>query len=149
MIESVGLIEGDICNRNGCKGKMVEKDDGGCCSCHINPPCSYCVNKEYYCSECGEEVGPPEDKGSSSLPTNNDPSPWWRVKSPKERFDELPEGKFGYVTIAGKYYWMEYWGKYPEGMGVSDIVSKFNTCFGYKWIKFPEGGVFHIKVYTD
>jgi hypothetical protein len=25
--------------------KLDDAVYGGCCSCHINPPCSYCVNK--------------------------------------------------------------------------------------------------------
>lgn len=27
----------------------------GCCSCHISPPCSYCVDT-YECADCGARV---------------------------------------------------------------------------------------------
>ena len=28
----------------------------GCCSCHINPPCSWCTSSTYYmCDRCGDE----------------------------------------------------------------------------------------------
>ncbi len=38
----------DICARTVKKNKsaMIEYASEGCCSCHINPPCSYCVSKE-------------------------------------------------------------------------------------------------------
>lgn len=47
-----GKGEGDICNRAGCKGEMgyTRVDD---CSCHINPPCSACVDAPLVCSDCG------------------------------------------------------------------------------------------------
>ena len=51
----IGYEEGDLCNRDGCRGIMgynpVEN-----CSCHINPPCSHCVENPCVCLECGEEV---------------------------------------------------------------------------------------------
>ena len=54
MDEKVGLVEGDVCNRNGCKGIIEEDPDlvEGCCSCHINPPCSYCVTDKAFCPVC-------------------------------------------------------------------------------------------------
>ena len=38
----IGNEEGEMCNRDGCTGTMQYKIDG--CTCHINPPCSACVN---------------------------------------------------------------------------------------------------------
>lgn len=32
------------------------KHDDSCCSCHINPPCSYCTDLIEYCTDCGEEI---------------------------------------------------------------------------------------------
>ena len=49
--EEVGLIEGDLCCRDGCQG-IMERHDEPNCSCHISPPCGNCVNAEYQCSEC-------------------------------------------------------------------------------------------------
>ncbi len=48
----LGYINGDICNRYGCLGIIQEVDDENSCSCHINPPCSHCVNREQYCPSC-------------------------------------------------------------------------------------------------
>jgi hypothetical protein len=33
-------------------GWREDEDDGGC-SCHISPPCSYCIN---HCADCSEHV---------------------------------------------------------------------------------------------
>lgn len=52
MTDKVGYEEGEVCNRGGCGGIIAESKEGDC-SCHINPPCSACVNTHYYCPECG------------------------------------------------------------------------------------------------
>ena len=143
MIE-IGLTEGDVCNRKGCEGVMRDQETDTCCSCHINPPCSHCTDAIFECEECGEETEIPESGWTGTKPI----APV-KYKSLEERFNELEDGKFDYVTIPGRYYWMEYWGKMSPEMTRTDVVSKFNTCFGYRWIKHPSNGVFHIKVYTD
>ena len=30
-------------------------EEEGCCSCHINPPCTYCTSHSI-CEECGKNV---------------------------------------------------------------------------------------------
>ena len=54
-----GEDEGDICNRDGCKGHMeFNHGDIGKCSCSTcsMPPCGYCESSRLVCNECGEEV---------------------------------------------------------------------------------------------
>ena len=56
MVNAVveGEAPDEICNREGCKGTIVESVnplDG--CSCHIDPPCSYCTYQGIECDECG------------------------------------------------------------------------------------------------
>ena len=46
--------EGDPCQIEGCKGRVVIEEVEGC-SCHINPPCSRCVDAGLVCNECYEE----------------------------------------------------------------------------------------------
>lgn len=49
----VGTEEGDICNRNGCQGRLImENPNGGSCSCHLNPPCSFCMEALPTCPVC-------------------------------------------------------------------------------------------------
>lgn len=138
-----GLIQDDVCNRDGCTGLMQEQDNDACCSCHICPPCSHCTDMIFECDDCGAETDLAEPAKSSFTPRPV------KYKTTAERFTELADNEFNYVTIPGAYYWMEYKGKYPSEMPASDILSKFNTCFGYMWKKMPSNGTFHLKVYTD
>ena len=46
--------EGDICNEDGCNGVIVYTKSENC-SCHINSPCSSCMEVYLYCPECGWE----------------------------------------------------------------------------------------------
>ena len=53
MEESLGYIEGEQCNRNGCTGVLYMKEQNGECTCHMgHPPCSFCVNSIGCCSKC-------------------------------------------------------------------------------------------------
>lgn len=145
-INEIGLREDDVCGRDGCTGVMEKQDKDTSCSCHICPPCSHCVDATYECSLCGFETEPPPaviHKPTATPIVNRD------RKSNKERYDALSSEEFGYLTIQGKYYWMEYWGKFPAWMTVKQILENFNVCFGYKWIIPPSNGQFHLKVYTD
>lgn len=55
-IGEIGLDEGEICNRDGCRGTMMYIKDRPC-TCHTgNPPCSACTDAPLTCSECGENA---------------------------------------------------------------------------------------------
>ncbi len=49
--ESVGLKEGDLCGRDGCKGAVLIRSPENC-TCYINPPCRYCTEPIAYCDVC-------------------------------------------------------------------------------------------------
>ncbi len=49
------LEEGDKCEK--CETGRMEYPETEGCSCHINPPCSACTDKELVCSDCGWEEG--------------------------------------------------------------------------------------------
>ncbi len=57
--EVIGFAKGEKCNRwinplnKYCDGIIDEGYKEGCCSCHINPPCSYCTTDTSYCENCG------------------------------------------------------------------------------------------------
>jgi len=45
------IEEGDKCPVEGCNGTIILPPVEGC-SCHINPPCSACVNNKLECDTC-------------------------------------------------------------------------------------------------
>ena len=49
--------DGDLCPDADCSGRL-EWGERENCSCHINPPCHYCVDRPLICDVCGED---PED----------------------------------------------------------------------------------------
>lgn len=59
-----GVVDDDVCNRviaPGiiCEGVMERYDDRNC-SCHLNAPCSNCVDAIYRCSVCSFTTEPPD-----------------------------------------------------------------------------------------
>jgi len=55
MIEERSVLDiGSRCGHKGCNGtvRSAREDEGYCCSCHLNPPCTFCVEPELYCDEC-------------------------------------------------------------------------------------------------
>lgn len=48
------LEEGDKCPTYKCIGELVFKEVENC-SCHINPPCSACVDNPLVCLDCNFE----------------------------------------------------------------------------------------------
>ena len=47
----IGVEEDSVCNRQGCKG-IIQLEEPDNCSCHINPPCSACMDVKRYCPVC-------------------------------------------------------------------------------------------------
>jgi len=43
-----GTEEGDICGKDGCDG-VLGYEPAKNCSCHLNPPCSVCVDNPLVC----------------------------------------------------------------------------------------------------
>lgn len=45
---------GELCNRDGCNGVLIEgQKQGDGCYCHKVAPCSYCLQYPIECPECG------------------------------------------------------------------------------------------------
>jgi len=48
----LGWEEGEVCNRDNCKG-VIKRSEVENCDCHINPPCANCTDPSLqYCPEC-------------------------------------------------------------------------------------------------
>lgn len=57
----LGTEEGEVCARNGCVGVIALGYEGDGCSCHINPPCNYCLSSYRHCPECEWDERDQED----------------------------------------------------------------------------------------
>src|SRR5579859_6879037 len=84
----LGYLKDEICNRDGCKGVIVEHDSDGCCSCHINPPCGYCTTSREYCPECGWDADQ-ENKEAENERTKH----YYKGFGSKQMHDEYHEWK--------------------------------------------------------
>jgi hypothetical protein len=63
MTDQFGTDEGQLCRRDGCCARIEIKPTENCL-CHINPPCSGCVEAPLWCPDCGWEAQPiPDNRG--------------------------------------------------------------------------------------
>lgn len=71
---NLGTEKGETCGRNGCKGILETEDteDLNGCSCHISPPCSYCMLPAI-CPDCEWSEKSEED---GSWPLAEEPEGW-------------------------------------------------------------------------
>jgi len=53
-MEDVEREEGDVCGLDGCGGILFYPKAENC-ACHINPPCSACMDVVLTCPRCGWE----------------------------------------------------------------------------------------------
>lgn len=71
MNNEEGYSLGDKCNRNGCEGIIMEHDLEGGCSCHINPPCSYCETPKEFCPTCNWDAAEEKREEDNKYFSNN------------------------------------------------------------------------------
>lgn len=119
-----------------------------CCSCHISPPCSYCTDQDLHCLDCGEIA---EEYESPKFTASAATKPAPRYKTHEERFAELPDGVFGYVSYPNNGWGMAIKGKLPkEGMTRADILSACGICeYGIPHFKQCGNGTFLLTYNYD
>ena len=124
-MNELGYFKGETCNRNGCKGIIEEHEKEGSCTCHINPPCTYCTTPSEYCPECGwdaedEQAEYWKEYSQTQVPTI------YQYKSEEQLFNELKDGEFGYIHVAsGSHIIVRLRGKHPN-MTAKEIYAKLN-----------------------
>jgi hypothetical protein len=112
-VEDGGMCEGDTCLRYGCEGKIRKQE--GSCSCHNNPPCSYCTANNQYCDTCD-----------------------WDEEEEGER-DPLDETKIDWDEEDDTYYSLIRKGVAPYGTTQEDILEEVKGHFGGRFTYFYEG----------
>lgn len=157
-MENNGIVKGEICNRDGCKGIIGEHEKEGSCSCHNNPPCSYCTTDTAYCPECGwESVDEPEPQidpevAKRNLEYYNKQMEEWqhaellfnRRYQGHESIEELEIRSYSHTHIS-----MIKKGVFPKGTEtIATILPKVKGTFGGRFERFTET-TFEYIAYTD
>lgn len=141
MGHTVGYLKGDVCNRNGCVGIIDEHTKDGSCSCHINPPCSYCTSDNNYCPSCDWQGEEEQKQVEKSRPVyKND-------FRPRELVD-LDRNKLDWISRSHTHFTMIKEGFYPEGMAQEEVRKEVNGTFGGRFEYFKDGK-FKFIAYTD
>ncbi len=142
----IGNLLGERCNRNECTGTIVEHDSEGGCSCHIAPPCSYCVTSREYCSECDWDAQEEEIIKDSKIVKSNYIPPVYKQRT----FEDLDKSKIDWISNGGWHSGMKVKGVYPEGTKSDDITKALgcgsHVCMA-KLSMFE--GVFYCSWFTD
>ncbi len=131
--------EHDKCPSHKCGGTLLFKDVEGC-SCHINPPCSSCVDNPLVCDVCGWE--------DDDAPNHKDiiAAPGLSIREYKPR--PLDKTKIDYRSKGHTSSSMVKEGVYPEGSTRSDVRKVVDGTFGGRFEQFG-GGRFKFIAYTD
>lgn len=137
-----GTANGEICNRNGCKGVISRHDSDSCCSCHLSAPCSYCTDSREFCSTCGWE-GRDEQK---EVVVNFTPAAYQPFKL-KTKID-LDKSKIDWYYEGHSHFSMKKIGVYPEGATRNEVEEKVKGTFGGRFERFGNGEFIYIA-YTD
>lgn len=137
-----GEVEGSICLRRGCMG-VIESHEVEGCSCHINPPCSACVEPREYCTVCGWEAK--DDISINGFKANvNRETGVYRTWTPIP----LDKTKIDWRSKSHTHFSMIKEGCYPEGTTKAEVLEKVKGTFGGRFEYF-DNGKFKYIAYTD
>ncbi len=152
MTKEYGYILGDVCNREGCIGIIKEHNKEGCCSCHINPPCSYCTEPVAYCEVCcwdeAEENREIYNRVASKL--SDTITPEYTYKTPIQILEEKPNNLFCAVIFKAWHSGCEVWGKHPN-MTKDEICMELGIreVTNMPRFKFYDEKMYKVSYFTD
>jgi len=154
-----GLVKGETCNRNDCKGIIAEHDKEGGCSCHINPPCSYCTTDTAYCPDCNWQAGDDYVAVDPEIEKRNRDSyaaqmkkwdeqrdSFYRKFHSKETIEKLEMRHEGHTHFSQKII-----GVFPPNSETREsLYPQVKGTFGGRWEYINvEAGKFSFIAYTD
>lgn len=148
-----GTETGEMCNRNGCTGIIEESPKHGSCSCHINPPCSHCVDDNHYCPECDWQ-GIEDQRNYPILGAQGmynrlmQREDNYRDKIDRMRKGEIPADKITWYAKGHTNFSMYKIGAYPEGTTREQVEKEVLGTFGGRFEQFGNGKFTYIA-YTD
>ena len=147
----IGYDKGEQCNRNGCDGILEENDSSDSCSCHINPPCSYCTTNRCYCEKCGWDG---EDEQYEPVTNESNHEDWYRkYRESRELFynkfnGKIPAEKLEIRKESHTHFSMKVYGVHPPGYDLKNDMDKIRGTFGGRFeMKSPTSFIY--IAYTD
>lgn len=142
VCEEVSFEAGYICGRKGCKGIIEEHSSDGGCSCHINPPCTYCTTPREFCETCGWEA---EDDLVVQAEGTIYFVPAFHVEKVRRVLDP---SKIDYTISMHSNSSQKVEGVFPPGTTREDVLARVKGTFGGRFEHFG-GGKFSYIAYTD
>lgn len=156
MNSNIGYEKGECCNRDGCDGIIDEYEKDGCCSCHINPPCSYCTEPNAYCGKCGwdakEEQAEYDNQNSKYYEKQHN-----EYIDDKELFfkkyrGEIPVDKLEMRYETHTHFTMRKLGVFPKGSEtIETLLPKVRGTFGGRFTTAIDENSYRFEyiAYTD
>ena len=143
-----GIEKGYVCNRNGCEAILDEHEKEGCCSCHINPPCGYCMLDTTFCPLCGWDA----EEERMEYENNNPPEsyqPMFKIKT----LDDLDDSKVDWISESHTHFSMKKRGVYPKDWDNQKAIGEILAAgvrgsWGGRF-SYIGGGRFTYVAYTD
>ena len=136
-----GYTAGETCNRHGCQGILEEYEKEGCCSCHINPPCSFCTADSTYCPECDWSAEQEEFRYVKY-------DTFKKIEFKRRNLSDLDNSKIDWISRPHTHFSMIKEGVYPETVTDEQVEEKVKGTFGGRFEYFG-GGKFKYIAYTD
>ena len=155
-----GYCKDEKCNRDGCEGIIEERDIDGGCSCHTNPPCSYCTEPRCYCPKCEWDEKEERDREDEKQ------AKYWAdyhkrpdvIEENKRKEEErklfydmlwqrVPVDKFRAIHRGHTHFSQIIIGVHPN-MTQSEVREKVKGTFGGRFTKFNSYS-FEYVAYTD
>lgn len=134
--------EGDRCPE--CRNGHLYYPPVQNCTCHINPPCSACTDRELECDKCGYQPEEPEYKDLLVTPIAYGVGISMREYKPKP----LDNSKIDYRVKMHTGFSQICEGVYPKGTTMAEVEKKVRGSFGGRFVEF-DNGKFKYIAYTD
>lgn len=146
-MNEIGYCEGDVCNRDGCEGRIeIAKVEN--CSCHISPPCYACTEPRGYCQECDWKESDDQVYGCEISDADKESLDKFAKEMEALRNRPLDNTKIDYRIKLHSHISQICEGVYPEGTTSEEVKKVVNGTFGGRFEYFLNGK-FKFIAYTD
>lgn len=149
MSQNYGFVKGEICGREGCEGIIDSYGKEGSCSCHINPPCSYCTEISEFCPKCGWDGKEEENENYIEIrkkQNNNDRKIENEYR--QRTIEDLDNTKIQWIVLSHTHFSMKCVGVCPPQTSKEAVRELVKGTFGGRFESFG-GGKFTYIAYTD